>query len=102
VSLLTLVGGKVVFGDGPFAKHDEAPPPPAMPDWSPVRAFGGYARSADPASRQALARRATNACGCARACGVHGHDHARAWTGAIPARDLTAFWGALGCACWAI
>ncbi|OJB08137.1 amidohydrolase, partial [Burkholderia ubonensis] len=41
-SLLTVVGGKVVYAAGPFADRD-APLPPAMPDWSPVRAFGGYA-----------------------------------------------------------
>src|ERR1700733_9178816 len=40
---LTIVGGKIVFGAGDFAPFDEAAPPPAMPDWSPVRIFGGYA-----------------------------------------------------------
>ena len=40
---LTVVGGKVVYGAGDFAALDEAPLPPAMPDWSPVRSFGGYA-----------------------------------------------------------
>ncbi|MBN3819988.1 amidohydrolase, partial [Paraburkholderia sp. Se-20369] len=33
-SLLTVVGGKVVYAAGPFADRD-APLPPAMPDWSP-------------------------------------------------------------------
>ena len=41
-------------------------------------------------------------CGCANACGVHGHDHARAWSGKLPVSDLKSFWGALGCACWAV
>lgn|GEM_PF-1157685 len=40
---LTVVGGKVVYGAGDFAGHDENPVPPAMPDWSPVRSFKGYA-----------------------------------------------------------
>ena len=40
---LTVVGGKIVYGAGDFAHLDEATPPPAMPDWSPVRRFGGYA-----------------------------------------------------------
>jgi hypothetical protein len=44
---LTVVGGKVVFGAGDFAQFDDAPPPPAMPDWSPVRTFGGYAAWGD-------------------------------------------------------
>ena len=34
---LTIVGGKVVYGAGEFARFDEIAPPPAMPDWSPVR-----------------------------------------------------------------
>ena len=42
-SVLTLLGGKPVYGDVDF--KDLAPPlPPAMPDWSPVRLFGGYRR----------------------------------------------------------
>ena len=44
-SVLTMVGGKAVYGAGDFA--DLAPPlPPAMPDWSPVRTFGGYQKQA--------------------------------------------------------
>ena len=40
-SVLTLVGGKVVYGQGDFAGL--APPPlPVLPEWSPVKAYGGY------------------------------------------------------------
>lgn len=40
-SVLTVVGGKIVHGAGDFAKL--APTlPPASPDWSPVRVYGGY------------------------------------------------------------
>src|SRR5277367_1446325 len=39
---LTIVGGRIVYGAGDFARHDDNVPPPAMPDWSPVRSFGGY------------------------------------------------------------
>ena len=40
-SLLTLVGGRATYADGPFA--DLSPPlPPIRPDWSPVARFGGY------------------------------------------------------------
>ena len=38
------------------------------------------------------------------ACRVHAHDHAghrHAAHHAVPTRDLQAFWGALGCACFA-
>jgi predicted amidohydrolase YtcJ len=101
---LTLVGGKVVYGAGDFARFDEAPPPPAMPDWSPVRAFGGYAAWAEPegAGCGALQRKAAAACGCANSCNVHGHAHATAWSSKLPIADLKSFWGALGCACWAV
>ena len=102
VSDLTLVGGKVVYAGGDFAGLDPAPPP-AMPDWSPVRRFGGYAAWADAATagRQGAAAFRT-ACGCAKACGVHGHDHKAVVTRAPPVGDLKSFWGALGCACWAV
>jgi hypothetical protein len=99
---LTVVGGKVVYAAGRFAALDEGAPPPAMPDWSPVRAFGGYAAWADEGqAKPALARDLAAACGCANRCGVHGHAHARAWSSRIPAADLAGFWGALGCACFA-
>ncbi|MES2185831.1 MAG: amidohydrolase [Pseudomonadota bacterium] len=103
-ALLTVVGGKVVYGAGPFAAHDDKPPPPAMPDWSPVRTFGGYAGWGDQegAPLQATLRQNAAACGCARQCGMHGHAHATAWSAQLPIADLQGFWGALGCACWAV
>lgn len=94
-SVLTLLGGAVAHGEGDFAPL--APDlPPAMPDWSPVRVFGGHYR--EPSHATALA----TACGCASACGVHGHDHAAALGADIPAGDVQGFWGALGCGCWAV
>jgi len=100
---LTMVGGKFVYGAGDFASLDEAPPPPAMPDWSPVRAFGGYAAWGDNgAGKAAVQRQAAASCGCAHGCGIHGHDHATAWSSQLPISDLKSFWGALGCACWAV
>ena len=103
-ALLTIVGGRVVYGAGDFKRFDENAPPPAMPDWSPVRTFGGYGAWAEPdANKQpALARKMAMSCGCANQCGVHGHDHATAWSSKLPISDLKGFWGALGCACWAV
>mgnify|MGYP002652767503 CR=1 FL=1 len=49
-----------------------------------------------------LAKVAASSCGCASGCGVHGHDHARSWGAGLPVGDLKSFWGALGCACWAV
>jgi hypothetical protein len=86
---LTVVGGKVVYGAGEFAQLDEGAPPPAMPDWSPVRRFGGYAAWADherPTIRAAM-RQTVSACGRPHMGRVH---------------DFTSLWGVLGCACWAV
>lgn len=42
-SLLTIVAGAPVFGEGPYAEF--APPlPDVLPAWSPVAQFGGYYR----------------------------------------------------------
>ncbi|NVM74305.1 hypothetical protein FHW83_000065 [Duganella sp. SG902] len=113
---LTVVGGKIVYAKGAFSSHD-TPPPPAMPDWSPVRRFGGYAGWGEKqgTSRAALKElekrqlrqkrereRQAAACGCANNCNVHGHQHANAWGSKLPTSDLKSFWGALGCACWAV
>jgi hypothetical protein len=100
---LTIVGGKVVYGAGEFASLDETAPPPAMPDWSPVRRFGGYgAWGVRNGSEEAAARGSLAAtCGCANLCGIHGHDHAAAGSARLPVGDLRSFWGALGCSCFA-
>jgi hypothetical protein len=82
---LTLVGGRVVYAAGAFASLDPEAPPP-MPDWSPVRHFGGY--------------------------GASGWDKAPAATAPVVSQHLcvprhvrhaggSALWGAIGCACWA-
>jgi predicted amidohydrolase YtcJ len=58
-SVLTVVGGRIVHGAGPYAEL--APPlPPASPDWSPVRSYGGY-HAARPAERVGVARRGRTA-----------------------------------------
>lgn len=103
-ALLTVVGGKVVYGAGEFASYDQSAPPPAMPDWSPVRRFGGYGNwgEQEGAPLQATLRQAAAACACANDCNVHGHQHATAWSSKLPIADLKGFWGALGCACWAV
>ncbi len=99
-SLLTIVGGRVVYAAGPFQAYDEAPPP-AMPAWSPVRRYGGYAAWGQGAQNNQKLKPAL-ACACSKQCNVHGHQHATAWTASLPISDLKGFWGALGCACWAV
>jgi predicted amidohydrolase YtcJ len=98
-SVLTIVDGKPVYGAEEFAGL-APPPPPAMPDWSPVRTFGGYHKQASVSHAEQGAALA-NACGCSNVCSVHGHSHVSAWDGAAPTQDVRSFWGALGCACWA-
>jgi predicted amidohydrolase YtcJ len=98
---LTIVGGRIVYGSGEFKSLDRSSPPPAMPEWSPVRSFGGYGAwkeaDAKPSQMQAM-----QMCGCANRCAVHGHHHAQAWSSRLPVSSLKDFWGALGCACWAV
>ncbi|HWT43873.1 MAG TPA: amidohydrolase, partial [Sphingopyxis sp.] len=70
-AVLTILGGKVVHGEGDYGPLAPALPKP-MPDWSPVATFGGHYRRPEGAQKMAAA------CGCASACNVHGHDHAAA------------------------
>lgn len=99
VSVLTVVGGRIVHGDNEFGNL--APPLlPAMPDWSPVNHFGGYFKPA--AGAPTMHQRAQATCGCDTSCSVHGHAHGRAYQDAVNVGDQLGFWGALGCSCWAI
>ena len=96
-SVLTVVGGRIVHGTGPFAPHAPALPAP-MPDWSPVNRFGGYQGGTLAQASAALAQ------AHGPACRVHAHDHAghaHAAQRAVPTRDLQAFWGTFGCSCFA-
>jgi predicted amidohydrolase YtcJ len=86
-SVLTLLGGRPVHASDEFS--DLAPPlPPAMPDWSPVRYYGGYQSRADSVAA------AVAASGAQR---VMGHR----CQGAHPHTRESALWGDFGCACWA-
>ena len=89
-SVLTVVGGKVVYGAGVF--EPLAPPPlPVSPDWSPVKAYGGYQQAQ--AAQLALARQ------CAHPGLLHQLLHAFA----EKTRGLTARRGPVGlpCDCYA-
>jgi predicted amidohydrolase YtcJ len=95
-SVLTVVGGKIVYSSDEFS-HLSPALPAAMPDWSPANYFGGYVKAACTA-QHALAQ---TSCGCASSCTVHGHAHARAHSDAVAGDQQQGFWGALGCSCWA-
>jgi predicted amidohydrolase YtcJ len=86
-SVLTVVGGRVVHGDQEF-KNLAPPLPLAMPDWSPIRAYGGYQRTAVRHEHTA-------------ACSVHRRVHAPVSGVPIKSENLRSFWGALGCGCFA-
>jgi hypothetical protein len=98
-SVLTMVGGDVVHGTGGFS--DLAPPlPPASPDWSPVRTYGGHHTPAKIAGAAAGATMAAAATGsCALHGHGHGHGHAHSHSGAALPRNP--FWGPAGCGCFA-
>ena len=87
-SVLTIVGGRIVWADGDFKALCPPAPKPA-PDWSPVGRFGGVHALAD--QPIALTRRLTNPVG--HACSTHG-------THPSPSRDQP-LWGLGGCSCWA-
>jgi predicted amidohydrolase YtcJ len=60
-SVLTLMGGKVVYGAAEF--DNLAPPlPPVSPDWSPVKHYGGYAQPTAAASPLAVHRALLGCC----------------------------------------
>jgi predicted amidohydrolase YtcJ len=89
-SVLTLVGGKVVYGAGEFA--DLAPAPlPVLPDWSPVKVYGGYHQPA----QEAVASTQAHAC----AHGAHGLLHRL--LGSLRRGGPEPLWGGLGCDCFA-
>jgi len=100
-SVLTIVDGKIVYGAGEF--RDLAPAPlPVLPEWSPVRVYGGYGapldtRKAARAGVPVLPHQHT------AECRSHGGRHA---THRLPVGSKTAaprysdFWG-LGCECFA-
>jgi hypothetical protein len=93
-SVLTIVGGKIVYGESEFKPLAPAPIP-VLPDWSPVNAVPGHYR---PLQNKQMALMPHQ---CQGACGVHAHAHDVARKSSIPASNYSGFWGALGCSCFA-
>ncbi|RFM29667.1 amidohydrolase [Deminuibacter soli] len=106
---LTIVGGRIVYAKGAFTGF--APPSiPVLPDWSPANIYNGYCTtSIQQAGHQAAQQHDGALTGnlfshvhhCTGSCGVHGHDHDKARRSTVPVTNYTAFWGALGCSCFA-
>jgi len=92
-SVLTVVGGKIVYGASTFASFGP-PPLPVLPDWSPVNTVPGH-------WKPVLQKQTSLPHQCAGACGVHAHAHDVARRSSVPVSSNTGFWGALGCSCFA-
>jgi len=98
-SVLTVVNGDVVYAAGSFSPLS---PPliPVLPEWSPVVTTPGHYRSAPPLANGRVAF-ASQPHQCSGPCGVHSHSHDVARRSSVPVSDDNAFWGALGCSCFA-
>ncbi|QDD91027.1 amidohydrolase [Pseudomonas oryzihabitans] len=90
-SVLTVVGGRIVYGAEEFDRLGPAPLP-VTPDWSPVVKVPGHWKPGAPLQ--------TAVHQCAGACSVHGHGHERARQSRVPVSDFSGFWGAFGCSCF--
>jgi predicted amidohydrolase YtcJ len=99
-SVLTVVGGKVVYGAGEF-KDLDPPSLPVMPEWSPVRAYGGYGAPLD-VGKLARAGVPVSQPQYSADCHSHGCLHAahHLETGIAAAPRFSEFWG-FGCDCFA-
>jgi predicted amidohydrolase YtcJ len=89
-SVLTLVGGKVVYGAAEFERLSP-PPLPVSPDWSPVKYYGGYAR-AGAAQGTAVKHQAHRS--------LHDHVHSLGVKAHRWVLGESGLWG-LGCECMA-
>lgn len=96
-SVLTVVGGRVVHGDDTFGPLAPKLPVP-MPDWAPVKFYGGY-QGVQAHAMTTFAAAHHHAHDRGDGCRMHGHGHAAHHD--APTQDLRGFWGALGCSCFA-
>ena len=88
-SVLTIVGGKVVYASEEFSKL--APPAlPVSPDWSPVKSYGGYAKG----SKRSIG--ASHSAACSHATGESRGE--KSWH--LPVLGEFGLWE-LGCDCFA-
>lgn len=105
-SELTIVAGKIVYADGDFSPFSP-PPIPILPDWSPTKSYAGYYRISNLAQQDNINTAAAQSSVmntvhlCSGSCQVHAHNHNHARMSNIATNNYTAFWGALGCSCFA-
>jgi predicted amidohydrolase YtcJ len=100
-SVLTIVDGQIVYGAQEFQSFDP-PPLPVLPEWSPIKVYGGYGAPLDIGKSvrsgvQVPLHQHTAEChpdGCLNAA----HQHHNGIEAAAP--RYSDFWG-LGCECFA-
>jgi predicted amidohydrolase YtcJ len=88
-SVLTMVGGKIVYATAEFSKL--APPAlPVSPDWAPVKEYGGYAKASKQSFGASHSAASSQAAGHAKEC--------NSWH--LPVLGEFGLWE-LGCDCFA-
>lgn len=104
---LTIVDGKIVYANGDFSSFSP-PHIPILPDWSPTNIYNGYPARSNFQSTIEKNSKATAKPGltsqihsCSGSCDVHAHSHDIARMSNVPVNNYNAFWGALGCSCFA-
>lgn len=104
---LTIVDGKIVYANGDFSSFSP-PHIPILPDWSPTNIYNGYPSKSNLQSAIEKNAKADAKPGltsqihsCSGSCDVHAHSHDIARMSNVPVNNYNAFWGALGCSCFA-
>jgi predicted amidohydrolase YtcJ len=107
-SAMTIIDGKIVFARDEFSSFSPAPVP-ILPDWSPANIYNGFNGGKRKGIKVPESTRLRGNMSTVTnrlhfhsgKCAVHGHDHHAAILSNVPANNYTAFWGALGCSCFA-
>jgi len=105
---LTVVDGKIVYAKGDFSSYSP-PAIPILPDWSPTNSYNGYYSEATHGqklldaekNKSGKANLTSMVHSCSGSCDVHAHSHDAARMSNVPVNNYNAFWGALGCSCFA-
>jgi len=106
---LTVVDGKIVYAKGDFSSYSP-PSIPILPDWSPTNSYNGYynpithghqGHAHNNSFKSEVKGITSQVHSCAGSCDVHAHQHDAARLSNVPVNNYTAFWGALGCSCFA-
>ncbi|MBW4473902.1 MAG: amidohydrolase family protein [Stenomitos rutilans HA7619-LM2] len=94
-SVMTIVGGRVVYAAKEF-KDLDPPSTPVLPEWSPVATYGGYySAPAVPAAAKAIHL-------CTALCNHFHRATCRTASSTLStAGSLSNFWGGIGCDCFA-